>query len=276
MSSVWTLNAKSIFRLGFRFVGLAGLRLSLCAAVVSSALPAFALTQSAPQSAVQTVNQIFPPVPQASPQPPPQWVPQLPPQLPTQLPPQAPQTPEKLAQVLKFVFDNEALKYGWPANYRALWCPSNVFNLLRRLDEAKVNLANARVLYIIPVYYVSHQGEAEIRPRAARIGRDGPTREWTFHVVLQVENKILDLDFTNDPVIVETSEYFARMFGQGPLATQKSKQTLYFRSIPAADYLVSYTGNWEWFLAGGGGRFAPQNLSGLFPDVGPAAPAQQP
>jgi hypothetical protein len=174
----------------------------------------------------------------------------------------------KLEQVLKFVFENEALKHGWPANYTALWCPTNVFNLLRRLDEAKVDLTNARVLYVLPDYYAIHKGLSTIRPRAARVGRDGPINEWTFHVILEIDKKILDLDFTNTPQITPVDDYYAQMFGKGPKATQVSKQTLYLRSIPALDYLRSYTGNWEWYVSGAGGRYRAINLESEFAPAG--------
>lgn len=174
-------------------------------------------------------------------------------------------TADKIVAVHKFVYENQAQKHGWPANYTALWCPTNIFNLLRRLDEAKVDLSSAQVLYVVPASVAVHKGESDIRPRAARQGREGPIREWTFHVVLLIDGKILDLDFTNDPVVVDVSEYFARMFGKGPLATQKSKQDLYVRSIPAADYYSSYSGNWDWYLKGGGGRFPAMAVETLFP-----------
>jgi hypothetical protein len=183
-----------------------------------------------------------------------------------------PASPEKLAAILKFVFENEAQKHGWPANYTALWCPTNVFNLLRRLDEAKVDLSAAQVLYIVPAYYAGQKGDSSVRPRAARVGAEGAVREWTFHVVLLIDDKILDLDFTNSPVVVSKDDYFARMFGKGPLATQPAKPALFLRSIPADDYYSSYTGNWEWYARGAGGRYPALNLETLWPqDVGLAA-----
>lgn len=175
-----------------------------------------------------------------------------------------PPSNQKLAAVLKFVYENESLKHGWPANYEAMWCPTNVFNLLRRLDEAKVDISNAQVLYIVPSFYSGKKGDSFVRPRVARVGPNGPVREWTFHVILLIEGKILDLDFTNEPVVVELNDYFGRMFGKGPLAVQPAKADLYFRSIPAADYYSSYTGNWEWYAKGGGGRYPAINLETLF------------
>lgn len=170
----------------------------------------------------------------------------------------------KTAQVLKFVFDDVPSKHGWPSNYVSMWCPSNVAHLIRRLVEARVDVTDAQVLYVVPEFYVNRHGLSEVTPLAARQGDDGPVREWTFHVVLQLKGKILDTDFTDQPTVISTEDYFARMFGKGPQATTKASQALFVRTIPAVEYFNTYRINWGWFLSGAGGRYPAKNLETLF------------
>ena len=158
---------------------------------------------------------------------------------------------QKLSAILKFVFDNESAKHGWPANYTTLWCPSNVFNLLRRLDQAGVDLSKANVWYILPKSSTKQAGENVVHPKLAR---GGPT-EWSFHVVVEVQGRVLDLDFTDHPRVVSKAEYGSLMWQKGPSAVIVDKQVLFARVIPARDYLSSYTGNWTWYASGGGGRY---------------------
>jgi hypothetical protein len=160
---------------------------------------------------------------------------------------------EKLEAVMSFVFKNEARRYGWPPNYQSLWCPTNIFNLLKRLQQAGVDLSDAKVWYILPT---ADGSEGVIRPRVARPQDDGrPVREWSFHVVLEINGRILDLDFTSRPDVVSALSYAAAMWEKGPMAISQKTEPLYVRRIPARTYLSQYKNNWSYFEAGGGGRF---------------------
>lgn len=170
---------------------------------------------------------------------------------------------EKLNAIMRFVVENEAQKHGWPANYKALWCPTNVFNLLRRMEQAGVDLSRARVWYIVPQKAVDAVGEASVRPKAARQGLSGPVKEWNFHVVVQIDGRILDLDFMERPEAVPTRAYGAAMWQKGPQAVQAERHPLFVRSIPAADYLKTYSGNWSWFVSGGDGRYPAVEFDSL-------------
>jgi hypothetical protein len=178
---------------------------------------------------------------------------------------------EKLEAVLTFVFKNEALRFGWPANYQSLWCPTNVFNLLKRLDQAHVDLSRANVWYILPPEAVEGTGDGAIHPRAARPGADGPISEWSFHVVLEIEGRILDLDFTAEPHVVSTAAYAGVMWQKGALAQQSDARPLYVRQIPAREYLAQYSNNWTYYEMGGDGRYPAVEMSALLPRSAPAA-----
>jgi hypothetical protein len=171
---------------------------------------------------------------------------------------------EKLEAVLAFVFKNEAAKFGWPANYKSLWCPTNVFNLLRRLDEASVDLSGAKVWYIIPP---EHGAASVIHPRAARSGDDGPVSEWGFHVVVELEGRILDLDFTSRPDVESIVDYAAVMWHKGPLAVATDGQPLLVREIPALDYLTHYRNNWDFYINDPQGLYPATEMSDLLPKV---------
>lgn len=174
---------------------------------------------------------------------------------------------EKLEAVLGFVFKNEASKFGWPANYKSLWCPTNIFNLLRRLNEAHVDLSRAKVWYIVPQDKVQPQGASVIHPRAARSSEDGAVSEWSFHVVVELEGRILDLDFTSRPEVESIVEYAAVMWQKGPLAVSPDGQPLFVREIPALDYLTQYRNNWDFYIDGGQGRYPAVEMSNLLPKV---------
>ena len=172
---------------------------------------------------------------------------------------------EKLEAVLSFVFKNEAQNSGWPANYRSMWCPTNVFNLLKRLDQADVDLSKAQVWYIVPN---SDGAEGVIHPRVARPSESGrAVHDWSFHVVLEIEGRILDLDFTSHPDVVSAISYAAAMWEKGPMAVSKNSEPLYVRQIPARDYLSQYKQNWTYFQAGGDGRYPAVEISELLADI---------
>jgi hypothetical protein len=172
---------------------------------------------------------------------------------------------EKLEAVLSFVFKNEARLYGWPANYQSLWCPTNVFNLLKRLDQAHVDLSNARVWYILPT---PDGSEGVVHPRVARPTDNGRSvREWSFHVVLEIDGRILDLDFTSRPDVVSVVSYAGAMWEKGPMAVLKNSDPLYVREIPARVYLSQYKNNWSYFQTGAGGRYPAVEMSELLDGV---------
>jgi hypothetical protein len=170
---------------------------------------------------------------------------------------------DKLNAILKFVSDNEAQKHGWPANYKSLWCPTNVFNLLRRLEQAQVDLSRAQVWYMVPQDSIQTAGDKNLRPKAARSGTAGAVNEWSFHVVIQIEGRILDLDYTDRPEVATVPAYAAAMWQKGPLVVKPDEQPVFVRVIPAADYLNRYSGNYSWFVGGAEGRYPAAELTTL-------------
>lgn len=163
---------------------------------------------------------------------------------------------QKLEAVLSFVFSNESLRHGWPANYQTLWCPTNIFNLLKRLDQAHVDLSRAHVWYIVSPNAAIGGGDSDIYPRAAR----GGATSWSFHVVLEIEGRILDLDFTDQPQVTSVRSYALTMWGKSAIP---GGELLYVRQIPALEYLHEYANNWEDYLNGLGGRYAAVEMSVL-------------
>jgi hypothetical protein len=87
--------------------------------------------------------------------------------------------------------------------------------------------------------------------------------EWSFHVVLEIEGRILDLDFTSQPDVVSTLTYAAAMWEKGPLAPAPDVEPLYVRRIPALEYLAQYANNWRFYEEGGGGRYPAVEISTL-------------
>lgn len=175
---------------------------------------------------------------------------------------------EKLQAVLSFVFFNDARKYGWPSNYTAMWCPTNAFHLLKRLQQAGVDLTGAEVWYLIPSDSANGSGESVIYPRQARPVGASTISEWAFHVVISVKGRILDLDFTAQPQVLLQVQYAAQMWQKGPLARpQEDQRPLFVRKIPATDYLQQYTDNWFYYVSGGNGRYPAVEMSTLFPSV---------
>ena len=172
---------------------------------------------------------------------------------------------EKLQTVLNFVSKNQARKFGWPENYQSLWCPTNIFNLLKRLDQAHVDLSRANVWYILPN---ADGSEGVIHPRVARPTEDGKTpREWAFHVVLELDGRIMDLDFTSKPDVVSVVSYAGAMWEKGPFAVARAGETLFVRQIPARDYLAQYSNNWSYFQEGGRGRYPAVDMSELVSSI---------
>ncbi|MCM2281799.1 MAG: hypothetical protein NDI61_08120 [Bdellovibrionaceae bacterium] len=157
---------------------------------------------------------------------------------------------DSIANVFSYVYNNEALRAGQNANYVAYYCPTNVHRLLVRLQEAGVDLAGSEVYYLMgdedATYWAGYKYVFPLQARAA--ADDGWAGAWTFHVILRIDDQILDLDFTTEPRIAPVDAYFDEMWGLGPKAVSRvnlpspMRNALWIRAIPAEAYLRDYDG----------------------------------
>ncbi|MES2856280.1 MAG: hypothetical protein V4692_10480, partial [Bdellovibrionota bacterium] len=152
-------------------------------------------------------------------------------------------------------FEESFFDVGEPSNtmdpvhaYVPLWCPENVSRLIEKLNSMNVALDSAKVLYLVPPSAVDGNGTNIIRPlRARSVGGEAP-EAWSFHVVLLLDGKILDLDFTENPTWVDAERYFVEMWNEVPDQALSSEQPLLVREFSAKDYRSRYTGNWNAFV----------------------------
>ncbi len=94
-------------------------------------------------------------------------------------------------------------------------CSSNVWRLIGRSVEAGADLSRAHVLYVLKPTTDDVQSVSDLRrlhPRHARFGVGAVTIPWVFHVVLENDGVIYDLDFHRAPRPLKTADYFAEMF----------------------------------------------------------------
>jgi hypothetical protein len=147
--------------------------------------------------------------------------------------------------------------YYDPEVHQLAECGSNVWHLLSRLDRAGVDLSGAHVLYLFRMKeheaLLAPDNLRRLHPSFARFGLGSLSVPWLFHVCLEYQGRILDLDYGHSPQAVSTRDYFASMFSS-------ELSDLSFRSIPAVDYLREYDAqdpsrNWQYYLSGGGRRF---------------------
>lgn len=176
---------------------------------------------------------------------------------------------EKIPRVFQYVYHNEVLSIAqgaMRANYVAYRCPLNIHRLLVRLQEAGVDLAGMEVYYLMgSIEPDPRTGYYRlIRPVVPRAAMDAYwSGEWTFHVVLRVDDHILDLDFTASPRIVPVDQYFGEMWGLGPKAWPNLPHPLWLRSIPGEDYLRDYNDDYIRYLYDGRGQYPAERVEDL-------------
>lgn len=101
-------------------------------------------------------------------------------------------------------------------------CGVNIMELLAAAQKEGVDTSGARIVQIVD-QDGSFMGliNVELARLSGRMIRPpipgGPSHEpgernWYHHVILEAEGHILDFDFTNEPTVLPTAEYFERMF----------------------------------------------------------------
>ena len=122
---------------------------------------------------------------------------------------------------------------------------------MRKAQAANLNLSGASILKITdPFGYTFGLVSAVQAREAGRLmvpARVKPERapgknNWEFHVVLLIEGKILDYDFTNEPRILSAHEYFNYMFIPREKMTdlnyrQNKLKSFRVTTYPATEYI---------------------------------------
>ena len=124
---------------------------------------------------------------------------------------------------------------SYEEDYRAYHCDFNIHSLLQRMSQQRISLRGSYVLYLydpedLGALFGNGGYSDGINPSSPR----QRVRAWGFHVVLDYQGMILDLDYTEEPLIVPIQEYFMSMF------PEESSQ-MFVRPIPTSDYLRDYT-----------------------------------
>jgi hypothetical protein len=113
-------------------------------------------------------------------------------------------------------------------------CPSNVCALLEEAEtqsHGKVDLKKARVVYVTSDDQTVH----------AYSTRDGAYREWGFHVFLEYEGKVYDLDAWLSFSGIPLETYLQKMYlPESSDRVPPQLESLHFMSIPASDYLTQF------------------------------------
>lgn len=153
--------------------------------------------------------------------------------------------------------------------YASGFCCVNVRDLLAKMTAEGVDLADAKVLYILNDL---HRGSLEssrkkrtLKPVSAR-KEESNYWGWTFHVVLEKNGLIYDLDFTHKPEALSVPEYFTKMF-VGKNLKYNPIETITMREIPAHEYLNEYSEqpngdrNADYYRFNSENRYPSQRLS---------------
>jgi hypothetical protein len=140
----------------------------------------------------------------------------------------------------------------WSAHYEERFCGKNIEKLITKSMELNLDLSNAEIVQITDSSgYMfgmvnalqAREGGPYIQPRRSSPSNMPGEKNWYFHVVLKVEGKILDYDFTNGPRILSMKEYMLEMFvlktKHGDKAHINNKLKGYkFTTYPAEDYIL--------------------------------------
>lgn len=110
--------------------------------------------------------------------------------------------------------------------YEDGFCSTNIFNLIKQMQQKGLSLDRAEVLFIIP--------NGEVDPILKPLSYRGVENEWDFHTVLFFDGKIFDFDSTGQ--LQAPKEYFREMFG----VTETESHDIWVRAIPAGDFLKDY------------------------------------
>lgn len=96
--------------------------------------------------------------------------------------------------------------------YRERFCYQNIVSFIRLLHHKKVDLKKSRLIKITNDG-VSSFGMVQAEfARPVYLEKKPKEKNWYFHVILERDGFIYDFDFSNQPEILRTEEYFEQMF----------------------------------------------------------------
>lgn len=115
-------------------------------------------------------------------------------------------------------------------------CSTNIRNLILECFNDENKLDDARVLYLysLPQSKIASGLYPTLQTLYPENTRLTNNEGWLFHVVLEYNGHIYDLDFTTKAKIVSTARYFTEMF-------HSSKKQILIRKIDARDYKENYS-----------------------------------
>ena len=140
----------------------------------------------------------------------------------------------------------------WSSHYEEGYCGKNIENLVTKAIEARLDLDGAEIVQITDEggwmfgmvnALAAREGGRLITPASASPARSPGEKNWYFHVVLLVDGKVLDYDFTNQVKILPLKDYLNAMFipvsKMSDLEYKKSKMKSYkITTYPAEDYIL--------------------------------------
>jgi hypothetical protein len=144
-------------------------------------------------------------------------------------------------------------KSFWTDHYEQRFCGKNIEKLVRKGLDAGVDLSGAEIIEITDISGWMFQMLNALQAREAgglitpaRVSppfRNPGEKNWHFHVVLLVEGRILDYDFTNEAQTPLFKAYLNEMFipknKRSDEGYKRSKMSLYqITSYPAEDYIL--------------------------------------
>ena len=109
----------------------------------------------------------------------------------------------------------------WTDHYEARYCGKNIEKLVKKAMDQNLDLSGAEIIQITDSSgfmfgmvnaLLAREGGSYIEPRQTNPTLTPGESNWYFHVVLKVEGKILDYDFTNEARILAEKKYFLEMF----------------------------------------------------------------
>lgn len=140
----------------------------------------------------------------------------------------------------------------WNSHYEERYCGKNIETLVAKAVNARLDLSNAQIIgisdaggWMAGMVNALQAREAGLLITPSRVSpmRHPGERNWYFHVVLLVEGRVMDYDFTNQPRVIPLNDYLHEMFI--PKAKRydrqykiRKMQHYKITTYPAEDYIL--------------------------------------
>jgi hypothetical protein len=171
----------------------------------------------------------------------------------------------KIEKKLEKQYLNLFRKLFFSRSYDSLKCHENIYRLLKKAEEKKLDPADLSVIFIfnkehdqlMPIKSQNAAAYGVHRPtitmHRTRIvhNRSDPPGQFRYHVFAAIRDKIMDFDYTNSPKQIPVQEYFKNMFSPKKMSGVKRRElfdNLSLRIISATEYLQTYPQHTSWYL----------------------------